>query len=73
VLIAELRRVGLKGTELENAQVDTIRCRLLKIGARTRLSVRRFWVSLSSAHPMRHVFVAALRNIEEGLPRLLTA
>src|SRR5258708_5540240 len=39
ILISGLRRVGLKGTELEKAQVSTIRTKLLKIGAQIRVSV----------------------------------
>ena len=44
-----LRRVGLKGTALAQAEANTIRLRLLKIGAVVRVSVRRVWVSLASA------------------------
>jgi hypothetical protein len=33
VLTSELRRIGLKGTEMEEAQVGTIRTKLFKIGA----------------------------------------
>ena len=38
VLMNELRRVGLKGTELERAQAGTIRLRLLKIGTLVTIS-----------------------------------
>jgi hypothetical protein len=41
VLMETLRRVGLAGTELAQAQVDTIRLKLRKIGARVVRSVRR--------------------------------
>ena len=40
-LIEALRRLGLKGTEWAQAQVDTIRLKLFKIGAIVRISVRR--------------------------------
>jgi len=33
ILVSGLRRLGLKGTELAEAQVSTIRTKLLKIGA----------------------------------------
>jgi hypothetical protein len=56
VLIDTLRRVGLKGTEMAQAEVNTIRLRLLKIGALVRVSVRKIWVSLASAHPAAMVF-----------------
>lgn len=56
LLMNQLRRVGLKGTELARATCGTIRTRLLKIGALVRVSVRRVWVSLSSAWPLRELF-----------------
>src|SRR5579859_7970603 len=40
-LMEALRRLGLKGTAWAEAQVDTIRLKLLKIGAIVRFSVRR--------------------------------
>ena len=40
-LMEALRRLALKGTEWAQAQVDTIRLKLLKIGAIVRISVRR--------------------------------
>ena len=56
LLINELRRVGLAGTELARAQAGTIRTRLLKIGAIVSVSVRRIYVSLSSIHPLQNPF-----------------
>jgi hypothetical protein len=64
VLLDTLRRVGLPGTEMAQAEVQTIRLRLLKIGAVVRVSVRKIWVSLASAHPAAPLFAhvyAALR------------
>jgi len=55
-LVAALRRLGLKGTELARAQCGTIRLKLLKIGARIRVTVRKVWVSLAESYPYRHVF-----------------
>lgn len=46
-------RLGLKGTAWAEAQVDTIRLKLLKIGAVIRLSVRRVLLQLSSAYPWK--------------------
>jgi len=65
VLVNELRAVGLRGTQLARAQVWTIRARLLKVGALIQQSVRRMKVSLSSAFPLKEVWVAALRKIAE--------
>lgn len=56
VLMSELRRIGLAGTELARAQCGTIRLRLLKIGARVRVSVRKIWVSMSEGYPLQSLF-----------------
>jgi hypothetical protein len=59
VLIHALRRLGLAGTEWAQAQVQTIRLRLLKIAAEVRISARRVWVSFSHAYPWKNIFAAA--------------
>ena len=51
VLLEALRRLGLAGTELAEAQCQTIRLKLLKIGALVRVTVRKVWVKLSSGCP----------------------
>jgi hypothetical protein len=51
VMLSELRRIALAGTEMARAQCNTIRTKLLKIGARVRVSVRKIWVSMSEAFP----------------------
>ena len=58
-LMEALRRLGLKGTEWAEAQVDTVRLKLLKIGTRIRLSVRRIVLELSSAYPWKQVYAQA--------------
>lgn len=68
VLVNELRRTGLRGTEMARAQAGTIRTRLLKIAGRITLSVRRVAVSLSSVHPLQAVFARALANIQRAYP-----
>jgi len=67
-LIEALRRLGLQGTALANAYCGTIRLRLLKIGARIRVSVRRVWVSLASSHPAEAVFAHAYDQLMRGSP-----
>jgi hypothetical protein len=57
IVLRALRQFGLEGTELASAQCDTIRVKLLKIGAVVRVSVRRVWVALSEAYPSRPAFV----------------
>jgi hypothetical protein len=63
VLMNELRRLGLRDGPLAQAQVDTIRVRLLKVAAVVKLSVRRVAVSLSSVFPLREVYARALASI----------
>ena len=59
-LIEALRRLGLKGTVWAEAQVDTIRLKLLKIGAIVRVSVRRVLLQLSSAYPWKDLYTCLL-------------
>ena len=63
-----LRTYGLEDTELESAEPETIRRRLLKIGALLSVTVRRVWISLSSSFPLREVFRQAHRKLERAQP-----
>ena len=56
VLVCGLRRLGLKGTEMETAQAATIRTRLLKIGAQVRVSVRRVYLAMAASYPWADLF-----------------
>jgi DDE family transposase len=69
VLMRALREFGLADTELAAAQCDTLRVRLLKIGAVVHVSVRRVWLALSQAYPWQTTF----RQIVERLARLVVA
>jgi hypothetical protein len=62
VLVCGLRRLGLKGTEMETAQAATIRTRLLKIGAQVRVSVRRVYLALAAGYPWKAVFAQIHAN-----------
>ena len=66
VLLEALRRLGLAGTELAEAQCQTIRFKLLKIGALVRVTVRKVWVKLSSGCP----YAAVLRRVHAHLSRV---
>jgi len=55
-LLQSLRQFGLAKTELTDAQLGTIRLRLLKVGAQIRLSVRRVVIALSSAWAGQSLF-----------------
>ena len=56
LLMEALRRLGLVGTELARAQADTLRLKLLKIGAQIRVTVRRVWVSLAEGYAYAGLF-----------------
>ena len=58
-LVEALRRLALEGTEWAEAQVDTIRRKLFKIGAIVRLSVRRLVLLMSSAYPWKEIYARA--------------
>jgi hypothetical protein len=62
-LMEALRRLGLKGTAWAEAQVDTIRLKLLKIGAIVRVSVRRVLLQLSSAYPWKDIYAQAFHAL----------
>ena len=55
-LVDALRRLGLAGTDWAQAQVDTIRLKLLKIGALVKISARRVRLQLSAAYPWKPIF-----------------
>ena len=59
VLMAALRRLGLQHSELETATCGTIRLKLLKIGARVTVSVRRIRIAMASACPSQAAFALA--------------
>jgi len=63
VVLRALRQFGLAGTELAAAQCDTLRLKLLKIGAVIRFTTRRVWVALSEGYPFRAVFLRVWENL----------
>jgi len=63
VLLSELRRIGLVGTDMARAQCGTIRLKLLKIGARIRVTVRRIWVAMSESWPHREILLHAWHRL----------
>jgi hypothetical protein len=63
ILISGLRRLGLKATELAQAQVSTIRTKLLKIGAQIRVTVRKVWVSMASSYPWQDLYQQVWANL----------
>ena len=63
LLFGALRR-ALHGTRLARATAATLRLKLLKIGARVTVSVRRVRVAMDSAHPA----TAAFARVHARLP-----
>jgi hypothetical protein len=66
ILVSGLRRLGLKATELEQAQVSTIRTKLLKIGAQIRVTVRKVWISMASSYPWQSLYQQIWTNLRPG-------
>jgi hypothetical protein len=69
ILMQTLRRLGLQGTELAQAQCDTIRLKLFKIGAQIEVTVRKVWISFSESYPYLDLFqrvFARLQQIPSG-------
>jgi hypothetical protein len=63
ILISGLRRLGLKATELAEAQVSTIRTKLLKIGSQIRVTVRKIWFSMASSYPYQDLYQQVWMNL----------
>jgi hypothetical protein len=62
-LMQGLRRVGLKGTPMAQAQCQTIRLKLLKIGAQIRVTVRRVLFCMAGGYPFGEIFARVYRNL----------
>ena len=67
-VLETLRRLGLAGTKMARAQCPTIRLRLLKIGARIRITARKVWISLATGYAWAGVFEQVYENLARGEP-----
>jgi hypothetical protein len=63
VVLQALRQHGLRGTPLAQARCDSIRLKLLKIGAVVRVTVRRVWFSLAESCPYQETFAQVYHNL----------
>jgi Transposase DDE domain group 1 len=63
VLLDSLRRLALPATDLADATCGTIRRKLLKIGARVTVSVRRIKLAMASGCPDKAMFATAHRAL----------
>lgn len=68
VLLDAVRRLGLKHTSLANATCGSIRLKLLKLGARVTVSVRRIKLSMASGHPYQREFIQAHHYLARAGP-----
>ena len=66
VLMQALRKL-LAGTSLANAQVSTMRVRLLKVGARVRETTRRIWLMMPTSYPLQELWMCVVSRL--GLAR----
>ena len=65
-LLEAIRRLALKGTELANAYVGTLRLKLLKIGAVILCNTRRIRFLLSSTCPYQTLFFHVAAKLAPG-------
>jgi hypothetical protein len=63
LLMQALRRLGLRGTQMATAQCNTIRLKLLKVGAQVKVTVRKVWISLAGGYPYADLFYQVFRNL----------
>lgn len=64
ILMQRLRNVGLAGSELASAQTQTIRVKLLKLGAVIVRNTRRIRFLIASAFPLRELFLATAARLD---------
>jgi hypothetical protein len=64
LLMEALRRLGLKETDLAQAQCSRIRLKLLKIGALIRVTVRKVWVSMAEGYPDAELFARVYAQLQ---------
>jgi len=67
IIMHTLREKALADTDFANAQFDTIRLRLLKIGAEVREMKTKVRFIFPSSYPLKHVFADMCNNIVMNL------
>jgi hypothetical protein len=63
VLVQALRRTALRDTDLEQAQVGTIRLKLFKVAARVVVSARRVVFHLATSYPFQDLYRVAFERV----------
>lgn len=66
ILIDTLRREGLRHTQFAKASAQTIRLKLLKLGAQVKTSVRRIHFALASGCPDKDAFERAYADLRRA-------
>jgi hypothetical protein len=66
ILVDTLRRVGLRHGQFADAAVNTIRLKLLKLGAQVRISVRRIHFAIASGCPNKVEFELAYLYLQRA-------
>jgi Transposase DDE domain group 1 len=66
VLVDSLRRIALRHTQFVDASVQTIRLKLLRLGAQVRTSVRRIHFAMASGCPNQSEFEMAYLYLERA-------
>jgi hypothetical protein len=65
LLRERVRAIGCQGTELARATAGSVRLRLLKVAAVVRVTVRRVYVQLCSAYPLKGLFCRCQRRLRQ--------
>jgi hypothetical protein len=65
ILMNALREQCLAKTELKNATIETIRTKLLKLGAVVTVSKRRVLIAISSACPYKEIFATVYKCLSQ--------
>ena len=66
ILVDALRRLALADTKMANCRVDTIRLKLLKVGALIVTNTRRIVFKLSENYVYKDLFICAYRKLCPG-------
>jgi hypothetical protein len=73
VLVEHIRRTALVGSELERAEVSTIRLRLFRVAALVQKTVRRIVVRIASSFPGQDLFRRVAQRLGRYRPALDTS
>jgi len=62
-VLNDFRNTVLEGTDLETADVHTLRQKLFKVAARIRVTARRIWLHLSESWPFREELLQSVQAV----------